>query len=967
MEIEKRRASWPLRLFLAGLAFLPGGLACKQFPRQASPGVKAQLLKEDELPLVMTRLGASPRRIVTSAEKVPIRFYFDPAFVDVAKAKSFTLWGLDRETSTWKNMGTVPAERMPLVLTPPEGLLGLRGSATDADGKERLVPSVGDEPALWLCVDRSPPSLAWVEPVENTPIRGRRSLDLKWTANELQFGDAPAVLEWSADRGRTWKPIAKVPQAAGFQAYTWRLPEEVCSDIVVRVVSRDLAGHEAFVMVPLNYPGSVTWGGPPIQIEEPQRKMAEPERGSKEPEPESAEPAAVAAAAAEDAPALRPAPAEKEREAEAVEKLAARPAEREREGRGSLLRLAPVTAPFLRGGDVYPVSWTFDGPPSELSAKVEWSADGGASWALVGEVPLAAGKIDWCVPAESGGAYLLRLRAAGKDAALESIVPKSFSVDADPPRVALGEVPAVGGKETVLPVAISDPGGSGLERVSIFFRRAGSPGWQEIDQGRVQLEGSQVRLSLADAEDGSYQLFLQAVDRAGNASPAPVVGSDGEVALETDLRGYVAKIHLDRSPPLLAAQPAPGSWVPGFRAELEASVDWTDAVPPLVLEGRKGAEGAWMELARWASAAAAQKRLGFEVPPSMEGYSLRLSVADAAGNRAYATVALQRLEPALSLESFKDGKTYPPRGNEKIRWALHPVAAENAADLRVNVDHQPKRDGKWIALYDGLPAGAECYWDLPAGDREEHRLRLRLVRAGKALGEEISPPFLIGGSDAPPPTVVKISEESIFYSNHARLKIDQYFKAAQSEGGEGNPAELDQLSRGIVASFDKALALDANNYHAAYGMAQFLNRLDPEKNSPLVLKWLSRTVQIKPDHFWALNDLGALYIREGQFARAEEALRRALDLETSPILLYNLALSLFYNQKTSEARERFEAALKLSKSGGGSGVPEGEVYYYLVHCHLRDGSLDRARVLFQEKGNMIPEEMRQDLVSVMQG
>src|SRR2546426_4044582 len=188
MVVENGVYSKKVALLVAALAVL-GGLSCKQFPRQASARVKAQLLKEDELPLVMTRLGQSPRRVVTSKDRIPIRIYFDPVLVDVTKAKAFTLWSLERETLTWKKMGTADVESMPLVITPPEGLLGLRASATFADGKEKLVPAAGEEPALWLCVDRSPPSLAWVEPQESTAIRGRRSLDLKWTADELQFGD----------------------------------------------------------------------------------------------------------------------------------------------------------------------------------------------------------------------------------------------------------------------------------------------------------------------------------------------------------------------------------------------------------------------------------------------------------------------------------------------------------------------------------------------------------------------------------------------------------------------------------------------------------------------------------------------------------------------------------------------------------------------------------------------------------
>jgi len=380
-------------------------------------------------------------------------------------------------------------------------------------------------------------------------------------------------------------------------------------------------------------------------------------------------------------------------------------------------------------------------------------------------------------------------------------------------------------------------------------------------------------------------------------------------------------------------------------------------VPPLIVEGRIP-DSEWVEVGRWTTIAPGQDRFAFEVPAAASRYAVRFTVSDAAGNRARAEIDPRAVEPPLRLASFTDtGRTYPARGAEKIRWTLHPVAGEVAQELRARIEHQAGSAGKWTLLYDNLPALAECYWELPDGDLEEHRLRVRIVRGTKLLGEDISPTFSIGGANDEAPTVVKIDPESIFYSNQARIHVDRYF-AALGGGRAAGTEELDRLGKEINAGYERALSLDPSNYHATYGLAQFLNRVDPDKNARAVLGLLARTLDTKPDHFWALNDLGALHIRSGEYAKAEEVLRKCQAIEPSEIVLYNLGLSLFYGGKPGEARKRFEEALHAD---GAPLVPEGEIYYYLCHAYLEEGNADRARGIFREKEKLIPEDLRADL------
>ena len=330
-------------------------------------------------------------------------------------------------------------------------------------------------------------------------------------------------------------------------------------------------------------------------------------------------------------------------------------------------------------------------------------------------------------------------------------------------------------------------------------------------------------------------------------------------------------------------------------------------------------------------------------------------------DRAIATAGPRPVELPLGLVSFTERAVYPALGTEKIHWQLHSVALECGDKLKVNLFHQSGKDGMWSPLHEQLPAESDYYWDMPAGDDVEHRVRVALLRVGKVVGEAVSAPFTIVGPGAP--TIVGIKDDSRFYSEQARSQVETYI-AGMGANPPATVAELEKLSVGISASFNRALDLDSNNYHATYGLAQFLRRADPEKNEDAVSRFLNRTVQIKPDHFWALNDLGAMHIRQREFTKAEDVLRRCAALTPSAIVLYNLGLSLFYAGKLGEARGRLEAALRADDKNT---VPEGELYYYLVYTYLKEGDAERARGLFAEKASLMSADLREEINTVLRG
>ncbi|MBI4601118.1 MAG: hypothetical protein HY721_04070 [Planctomycetes bacterium] len=960
----RRAARASVLACVGAAAVLAAGLSCGPLRRESGPETpRARLLKEAELSVLMTRLGTYPRRLVTALEKVPVRCYFDPELVDLRRVKGTSIWALEEGSTTWRKVGTASPEAQPLELEPAEGVLGLRASATYSDGTERLVPRPGDEPALWLCADRSPPEIELLPPRLGSTVLGARALQIEWTLAELQLGDAPVVIEWSPDGGGEWRPIARLAPAAGPQRYLWPAPPEAAQDILVRVTARDMAGHEASRLAAFNPSGGA------LLAEVSSRVTAAPAAAAEEAPPTA--PAPASAPAPGPGPAVATAETETETEAKAETEVAGAPAE----GAGPPVpALAPAAAPerpravleplparFVRGGSRLPVAWRLEGAPSSAPATLEWSGDGGATWSPAGTAALDAGKVEWEAPLETRASCLLRLRAVLEDGTpVEARSTEPFAVDADPPRAELAGLPPAAGDRLSCRLDLTDPGGSGVARTAVRLRRAGGP-WEALGPEDARIEGGRLEVALGDRPEGAWEIHAGAEDAAGNAAPAPTNAEPGAVGPDPPVPG-IASFRIDRTPPALAARASPLAWVAGFPAEAQVEADWTDAVPPLVIEGQEP-DGSWRDAGRWASVSPEEGRFGFLVPAGAARHAVRFTVADAAGNRAQAVVGPREVEPPLRLETFAETKAYPSRATEKIVWRLHPVAAEVEDELRVSIDHQARQGGEWALLYADLPARADCYWDLPRGEDGEHRIRVRLVRKGKVVAEEVSPPFTILGAGEVEPTVVRLNQDSVFYSDQAKAQAEKYFAALAGSSGASS-VELDRLRQVAVASFTKALEVDADNYHATYGLAQLLNRTAGDEKVTDVARWLERTVEIKPDHFWALNDLGAVHIRDGDFAGAEEVLRRCVAIDPAAIVLYNLGLALFYGGKAAEARDRLEAALGAA---GGSELPQGDVYYFLVQTYLKEGDMDRARELFRAKAGLFPEELKEELQRSLQG
>ena len=75
--------------------------------------------------------------------------------------------------------------------------------------------------------------------------------DSSWSVEDVASGSDPHTVEWSADRGKTWRLITKVDPNERELRYHWKMPKSLRNDFIVRVVARDLVGNSNSAVISL--------------------------------------------------------------------------------------------------------------------------------------------------------------------------------------------------------------------------------------------------------------------------------------------------------------------------------------------------------------------------------------------------------------------------------------------------------------------------------------------------------------------------------------------------------------------------------------------------------------------------------------------------------------------------------------------------------------------------------------------
>ena len=121
-----------------------------------------------------------------------------------------------------------------------------------------------------------------------------------------------------------------------------------------------------------------------------------------------------------------------------------------------------------------------------------------------------------------------------------------------------------------------------------------------------------------------------------------------------------------------------------------------------------------------------------------------------------------------------------------------------------------------------------------------------------------------------------------------------------------------------------------------------------------------KVLELDAGHALARGRLANVQISRHRFDDAEASLR-ALDDEQleNPVLQYNLGLSLYYQEKWSDALAGFRAA-------AAAGVDSPEALNYLAHCEHHMGNLAEALALATESWRKAPDTQIESYVALLQ-
>jgi hypothetical protein len=178
------------------------------------------------------------RQIVNDTE-VSLDYQIDdegPSGVSVVE-----LWVTTDLGRTWRRVGEDPDRKSPFVVNfAAEGLYGLTMVAKSGVGLGDRPPVAGDQPQMWIEVDKTPPQVQLNPPeVGKGPQAG--SIIITWQADDANLGDRCVSLFYAEASSNDLKPIATGIENSG--RYIWKMNGQTPYRFRVAIEIADLAGN----------------------------------------------------------------------------------------------------------------------------------------------------------------------------------------------------------------------------------------------------------------------------------------------------------------------------------------------------------------------------------------------------------------------------------------------------------------------------------------------------------------------------------------------------------------------------------------------------------------------------------------------------------------------------------------------------------------------------------------------------
>lgn len=167
---------------------------------------------------------------------------YDTRWVESQGVGRVELFGTMDAGRTWRSFGVDADRRSPVrVRVKDDGVYGFRFVILNRAGKGPRPPQNGDQPDLWVCVDRARPS------VQITSTRRGSGFDanqmtISWRAEDaMLLLPRPISLSYGANRGGPWITIVGGIENTG--NYAWTPDDRVPEAVYLRVEARDEAGN----------------------------------------------------------------------------------------------------------------------------------------------------------------------------------------------------------------------------------------------------------------------------------------------------------------------------------------------------------------------------------------------------------------------------------------------------------------------------------------------------------------------------------------------------------------------------------------------------------------------------------------------------------------------------------------------------------------------------------------------------
>jgi tetratricopeptide (TPR) repeat protein len=107
-----------------------------------------------------------------------------------------------------------------------------------------------------------------------------------------------------------------------------------------------------------------------------------------------------------------------------------------------------------------------------------------------------------------------------------------------------------------------------------------------------------------------------------------------------------------------------------------------------------------------------------------------------------------------------------------------------------------------------------------------------------------------------------------------------------------------------------------------------------------------KSIAMDPSHVEAYSKLGAIYLNQEQFGKAELIYRKLIiAVSDDPVYFSNLGLALFHQEKYSEAKDFYERAIELDSSRAGRFYSLARIYHLLDDMEQAFINIEKALLL----------------------